>query len=83
MTKNNGNQISNAHDQFFRTAMADKRVACDFLKSWLPTDLCKFVDFEQLEIQPRSYINDMRKESAVDVLFKTDIEGREAYLYCY
>lgn len=61
--------------------MMDKRVARDFLMSWLPAELCQSVDFEKLEIQPRSHINDVRKESAVDVLFKTTIEGHEAYLY--
>ncbi|MFT4058969.1 MAG: Rpn family recombination-promoting nuclease/putative transposase [Legionella sp.] len=81
MSKENNNQITNAHDQFFRTAMGDKRVAQDFLKSWLPNDLCQKIDFEQLEIQPRSHINDVRKESAVDVLFKTIIEGHEVYIY--
>ena len=75
------NEINNPHDKFFRTAMGDKRVAQDFLKAWLPNDLCQNVNFEQLEMQPRSYINDIRKESAVDVLFKTEIEGHEAYLY--
>lgn len=35
----------------------------------------------QLEMQPRSQINDVRQESAVDVLFKTVIEGHEAYIY--
>lgn len=81
MNKNNKNQISNAHDQFFRTAMADKRVAHDFLMAWLPGELCQRIDFGQLEIQPRSHINDVRQESAVDVLFKTMIEGHEAYIY--
>jgi predicted transposase YdaD len=81
MNNDNNNQITNAHDQFFRTAMADKRVARDFLMAWLPADLCQNVDFEQLEIQPRSHINDIRKESAVDVLFKTAIEGHEAFIY--
>jgi len=81
MNKTKKNQISNAHDQFFRTAMADKRVARDFLMAWLPGELCQRFDFEQLEIQPRSHINDVRQESAVDVLFKTMIEGHEAYIY--
>jgi recombination-promoting nuclease RpnB len=81
MTKNNKNQISNAHDQFFRTAMADKRVAHDFLKAWLPGELCQRIDFKKLEMQPRSHINDVRQESAVDVLFKTEVEGHEAYIY--
>lgn len=79
--KKNKNQISYAHDQFFRTAMADKRVSRDFLMAWLPNALCQSIDFNQLEIQPRSHINDVRKESAVDVLFKTTVEGHEAYIY--
>lgn len=77
----NKKSITNAHDQFFRTAMADKRVAREFLKSRLPEELCQLVDFEQLTLQPRSHINDVRQESAVDVLFKTKIDSREAYLY--
>jgi predicted transposase/invertase (TIGR01784 family) len=79
--KKNKNQISFAHDQFFRTAMADKRVSRDFLMAWLPNALCQSIDFNQLEIQPRSHINDVRKESAVDVLFKTTVEGHDAYIY--
>ena len=79
MKKNNN--ISNAHDQFFRTAMANKRVAREFLKNWLPSQLSELIDFEQLEIQPRSQINNIRQESEVDVLFKTTIDNHEAYLY--
>jgi len=81
MNKKNKNQISNAHDQFFRTAMANKQVAREFLRTWLPAELCQVIDFELLEIQPRSYINEVRQESEVDVLFKTTIDGHEAYLY--
>ncbi|QDQ40184.1 Rpn family recombination-promoting nuclease/putative transposase [Legionella geestiana] len=78
---NKKNSISNAHDQFFRTAMANKQVAREFLKTWLPGELCQLIDFEQMEMQSRSQINDLRQESEVDVLFKTTVDGHEAYLY--
>lgn len=78
---NNKIKLTNPHDQFFRTAMANPRVARDFLKAWLPKDICARIDFEKLEIQPRSYINDVRQESEVDVLFKTIIDNKEAYIY--
>lgn len=81
MENKNQLPITNAHDQFFRTAMSDKRVARDFLLAWLPGELRRHINFERLEIEPRSYINDVRKESVVDVLFKTEIEDHEAYLY--
>nr|MBN5937264.1 Rpn family recombination-promoting nuclease/putative transposase [Legionella anisa] len=32
-------------------------------------------------MQPRSYINEVRQESEVDVLFKTTIDNKKAYLY--
>ena len=82
MTKNKNNKsITNPHDAFFRTAMSDKRVSKDFLTHWLPQDLCETIDFNHLQIQPRSQINDLRKESEVDVLFKTQINQRDAYVY--
>ena len=68
----NKNQITNPHDQFFRTAMADLRVARDFLNAWLPHDLRERIDFSKLEMQSRSYINQVRQESEVDVLFKNN-----------
>ncbi len=79
--KKNDVTIPNPHDQFFRTAMADKRVALDFLRKHLPKDLARKVNFDNLVLQPRSFINDVRKESAVDVLFKTTIDRKEAFLY--
>lgn len=81
MTKKNNNQIRNPHDQFFRTAMENKQVAREFLKTWLPTELYQVTDLEHLEIQPRSQINDIRQESEIDVLFKTTINGNDAYIY--
>ena len=80
-TPSKDNGIANPHDQFFRTAMADKRVATQFIKAHLPNDLCKRLDFDCLVMEPRSFINDVRKETTVDILFKTRIDGEEAYIY--
>ena len=81
MSRKNTNEITNPHDQFFRTAMADKRVSHEFLKQHLPEELCTLVDFNKLELQPRSQVNAVRQESTVDLLFKTAISGKDAYLY--
>lgn len=43
--------------------MADKRVARDFLMAWLPGELCQRIDFEHLEIQPRSHIITLASKS--------------------
>jgi len=61
--------------------MKDKRVARDLLMRHLPKDLSTQVDFDNLALQPSTFINDIRKESAVDVLFKTTIEDKEVFIY--
>ena len=73
--------ITNPHDQFFRESMKEPRVAREFLKTHLPAELCALVNFNALELQPRSQSNAVRRESIVDVLFKTQIDGKEAYIY--
>src|SRR5215207_8333646 len=73
--------ISNAHDQFFRTAMSNKRVAREFLLKYLPEDLTRDINFDILELKNRSFINDLRNESMVDVLFQTVLKDKETYIY--
>ncbi|MEQ1790244.1 MAG: Rpn family recombination-promoting nuclease/putative transposase [Rickettsiales bacterium] len=75
------NRITHAHDAFVRTVMSDPRVARDFFLAHLPKDLCEVIDINHLVLQPRSYINDVRKESTVDMLYETIIAGQSAYLY--
>lgn len=69
------------HDKFFRDIMLDNRVAQDFLKAYLPADVLAITDFDCLELQPRVLSDETRSESAVDVLFKTKISGRDAYFF--
>ena len=70
-----------AHDHFFRTVMADQRVARDFLTIHLPKDILCVTDLNNLTLQPRSYINEVRRETIVDILYKTTIADQEAYIY--
>lgn len=71
----------NHHDQFFRKSFEDPRVAREFLKTWLPSELLLLTDLDSLALQPRSHINALRKETVVDVLFKAKVEKEEAYFY--
>jgi predicted transposase/invertase (TIGR01784 family) len=73
--------IAKAHDHFFRMMMSDKRVAREFFAAHLPKEVLAVTDLNQLELQSTSYIDDVRKESIADMLFKTMIAGHEAYLY--
>jgi predicted transposase/invertase (TIGR01784 family) len=73
--------ISQAHDKFFRMAMADKRTSREFFETHLPPDIRCLIDLNQIELEPGSYINDLRQESITDMLFSTEINGHRAYLH--
>jgi predicted transposase/invertase (TIGR01784 family) len=79
--KTNAKTHTQPHDTFFRTAMRDVRVVQDFLRAHLPADMLAITDLTQLELQERSYVNASRTEAEVDVLYRTMIDGREAFLY--
>ncbi|TAK73139.1 MAG: Rpn family recombination-promoting nuclease/putative transposase [Gammaproteobacteria bacterium] len=74
-------QIVHAHDKFVRTAMSDLQVAREFFTMHLPHDIRQAMNLNHLVLQPRSQIDEMRKEVIVDLLYKTTIAEREAYLY--
>src|SRR5581483_4197980 len=73
--------IIHEHDKFFREIMLDKRVARDFVEAHLPPEVLAVIDLDHLELQPRVLADETRRETAVDVLFKTKISGRDAYLF--
>lgn len=75
------NRIAHVHDAFVRTAMQDPRIAREFFTIHLPTDIREVINLDHLILQPRSYIDDVRKESTVDLLYKTKMGKEEAYLY--
>lgn len=81
MKKKSNNQVVHAHDKFVRTAMADLRVAREFFALHLPDEIKQMTDLENIKLQPRSHIDDIRRESTVDILYKTTLAGHEAYLY--
>jgi hypothetical protein len=61
--------------------MADRRVARDFFTAHLPANILQRIDFGMLELQPRSHVNEVNKEAIIDVLYKTLLDGKDAYLY--
>lgn len=75
------NYVAQPHDKFVRTMMSNPRVARDFFKAHLPRELIQATDLQNMKLQPRSYINDIRKETIVDILYKTTIGEADAYFY--
>lgn len=74
-------KIQNPHDKFFKKTFGDVAIAKDFLNNYLPQSIREIIDIKTLEPQKDSYIDEDLKESFSDLLFKTDINSREGYLY--
>ena len=53
--------ITNPHDQFFRTAMKDRRVVYEFLRAHLPYELYSLINFSDLTMHERSNADAVRK----------------------
>lgn len=73
--------IVKAHDQFFKTLMADQRVAQEFFEAHLPKDLREVVDLHCVELQPTSYFDGLRSEHISDLVFRTKIHNETAYIH--
>jgi len=74
-------EIVSPHDKFFKTAMSDIRVAREFFENYLPEEIKQYVNLSELELSPKSYIDENLKSSESDILYKTQIAEEEGYLY--
>ena len=68
-------------DKFFKKALQHKAVAQDFFRHHLPTALCSQLDFDSLQFENASFIDDEHYKKEVDVLFRALLSGRPAYLF--
>ncbi|WP_414732924.1 Rpn family recombination-promoting nuclease/putative transposase [Acetobacterium carbinolicum] len=74
-------KVQNPHDMFFRATFANLEVAQNFLKDSLPESIVKTIDLNNLELQNGTYVSKKLKETRSDLLFRTTINQKEAYLY--
>lgn len=51
------------------------------MHNYLPSEITKFLDTGTLRLEKDSFIDNKLKESFSDLLFSTDIDGREGYIY--
>ncbi|UYO63642.1 Rpn family recombination-promoting nuclease/putative transposase [Acetobacterium wieringae] len=74
-------KVKNPHDMFFRATFANLEVSQNFLKESLPDSILKTIDLNNLELQNGTYVNKKLEENRSDLLFRTTINQKEAYLY--
>ncbi len=73
--------IHNPHDALFKAALQNVNVAREFLMNYLPDDIKKILDFNQITYCPSKFLSAKLKESESDVLLKVNLAGKNAYLF--
>ena len=74
-------KIMTPHDKFFKETMSKLEVTESFLENYLPEQIKALINFEKLKLEKDTFIDETLKETYADLLFKTDINGREGYIY--
>lgn len=75
------NEHLTPHDRFFRSLMANQKVAREFFETHLPVNIKNIVDLSKLQLQHDSYIGDNLREKIVDLLYKANFSGTDGYIY--
>jgi predicted transposase/invertase (TIGR01784 family) len=74
-------QIHQPHDKLVKKLLSNKATARDVLSLYLPPEILAITNLDILELQRDSFIDDEHRTSAVDLLYKTDIQGDAGYLW--
>ncbi|MCR9134133.1 MAG: Rpn family recombination-promoting nuclease/putative transposase [bacterium] len=76
-------KLYKSHDGFFRKLMSERQTAQDYLAAFLPENLKDAIDFNTLEQDTDSYIDEKLKASMSDVVFKADTRQGFGINFCF
>lgn len=73
---------ANPHDRFFKQLMADVRVAQDFVRHYLPSDVVAALDLSTLALTGESFVDEAFQAHHTDLLFTVElVEGEPGLVY--
>lgn len=75
------NNFLSPHDRFFRSAMANPKVAREFFEQYLPLNIKSVLNFDAIKLKKDSFIDDKLKQQICDLLFAAEFNNRSGYLY--
>ena len=73
--------IQNPHDAFVKEVFSHKEQAEDFLKNYLPQDICRLIDFDSLSLVKDSFVDEDLKEHFSDLLYEVQLSSRPGFIY--
>jgi predicted transposase/invertase (TIGR01784 family) len=73
--------IHQPHDKFFKANLKDKKIAIDFLKTYLEPTLFNKIDVNSLQLTEKSFIVPQLREIHSDIIYKALINKACSYLF--
>ncbi len=73
--------IHNPHDMLAKRFLTNLPVAIDFLKAHLPEKIKARCDFDSLQIEPTSYVEEDMRAQVTDILYSLKIDGHLGFIY--
>ncbi len=73
--------VHQPHDKLVKKLLSDPAIARDILSLYLPPEVLSIADLNHLELQRDTFIDDEHRVNAVDLLFKTTLNGEEGYIW--
>ena len=69
------------HDKLFKASFSDPINAAAFLRLEIPLTLAEKIQWDQLELQPGSFVDSHYRHSESDLLFAAPFAGKECFVY--
>jgi predicted transposase/invertase (TIGR01784 family) len=73
--------LHNPHDKLFKLSMEQPLVAQEFFARHLPPDLLKRLDLTTLHSETNSFVDDIYKATAADLVYSLKLDDATAYFY--
>ncbi|MFN8671235.1 MAG: Rpn family recombination-promoting nuclease/putative transposase [Candidatus Sericytochromatia bacterium] len=73
--------MTDYHDLGYRKLFKSKTIFTQFLKTFVKEEFVEKIDFNELEYINKTYISKNYQKTESDVIYKTKIQDKEAYLY--
>ena len=73
--------IQNPHDAFVKEVFSHKEQAEDFLRNYLPQDICRLINFDSLTLVKNSFVDEDLKKYFSDLLYEVQLSSRPGFIY--
>lgn len=74
------NRLS-SHDHYIKSVFTNPKIVREFFEAHLPLEIKEAIDFNLIEPQKESFINDKLKQQISDILFATKFNNEDGYVY--